>query len=75
MAKQFIEVLAQHNPDGSTKPLSIKWVNGRVFSIDRILDVRKAAALKAGGLGMRYTVRIMGKQVYLFDEEGKWFID
>lgn len=72
--KNFIGVLAFHNPDGTAKPLSIKWHDGREYGIDRIIDVRKAASLKAGGVGMRYTVRIMGKQVYLFDEEGKWFI-
>lgn len=75
MGKQFLEVLAQHNPDGSIKPLSIRWTDGRIYPIDRIMDVRQAAALKTGGVGMRYTCKIHGKQVYLFDEEGKWFID
>jgi len=74
MAKQYIAVTAQHNPDGTTKPLSIRW-RGRVYSVDRIMDVRQAASLKAGGCGIRYTCRIHGKQVYLFDEEGKWFIE
>jgi hypothetical protein len=32
-------------------------------------------SLKGGGLGIRYTCRIRGKQVYLFDEEGKWFVE
>nr|WP_092070493.1 hypothetical protein [Dendrosporobacter quercicolus]NSL48269.1 hypothetical protein [Dendrosporobacter quercicolus DSM 1736]SDM11251.1 hypothetical protein SAMN04488502_102202 [Dendrosporobacter quercicolus] len=75
MAKQYIAVTAQHNPDGTTKPLSIRWRDGRVYSVDRIMDVRQAASLKAGGCGIRYTCRIHGKQVYLFDEEGKWFIE
>lgn len=75
MAKQYIEVLAQHNPDGTAKPISIKWIDGRVFSVDRVLDAKNAPALRSGGLGMRYTVRIHGKEVYLFDEDGKWFID
>lgn len=72
---KFIGVLAFHNPDGSIKPLRIKWHDGREYMVDRVIDVRQAAALKTGGCGMRYTVQIMGKQVYLFDEEGKWFID
>jgi len=30
--------------------------------------------LKAGGMGIRYTCRICNKQVYLFNDEGKWFM-
>lgn len=72
--KTFISVTAEHNPDGKIKPLSIKW-DGRTYQIDRILDVRQAASLKTGGCGIRYTCRICGKEVYLFDDEGKWFIE
>ena len=43
--------------------------------IDRVLDVRRAASLKAGGMGIRYTVRINGKQSYLFYEEPRWFVE
>ncbi|WP_243134814.1 hypothetical protein [Acetobacterium wieringae] len=50
----------------------------------KILDVRPAAALKAGGQGDRYTVQINGHQSYLFFERspnisgtnlGKWFVE
>lgn len=75
MAKVFLNVTAEHNAFGITKPISIKWEDGRVFSIDRILDVRQAAALKAGGCGMRYRCRVMGKEIDLFCEEDKWYID
>lgn len=75
MAKIFVEITARHNTDGSVRPLSLKWEDGRVFEIDRVLDVRMAPALKAGGCGIRYTCRICGKQVYLWDELGRWFIE
>jgi len=75
MSKEFIAVTAEHGPDGHIRPLSIKWTNGRVYNIDRVLDVRQAASLKNGGQGTRYTCRICGKEVYLFCDEGKWFID
>ena len=51
------------------------WEDGRKFPIDRVMDVRQAASLKAGGQGMRYTCRIAGKEVYLFCDEGKWFLE
>ena len=77
--KIFVEVTAQHDVNGNTHPLSLKWEDGRTFPIDKVLDVRKAASLKkyggGGGLGMRYTCRICGKQVYIWDEEGKWFVE
>lgn len=73
--KVYVKVIAEHAPDGSCKPLSIELEDGRVFEIDRVLDRRKAAALKAGGWGMRYTCRIMGQETYLFDEDGRWFVE
>ncbi|MBP2643723.1 MAG: hypothetical protein H6Q67_1610, partial [Firmicutes bacterium] len=68
-------VTARHNVDGTIRPLSLKWEDGRIFEIDRLIDVRRAASLKGGGLGIRYTCKIMGKQVYLFEDEGKWFLE
>jgi len=35
----------------------------------------QAASLKAGGQGMRYTCRIAGKQVFLFCDDGRWFVE
>jgi hypothetical protein len=75
MRKVFVTVLSEHAPDGRCKPISITWEDGKVYEIDRILDVRQAASLKAGGTGIRYTCRIRGKETYLFDDEGKWFVE
>ena len=75
MSKVFVEVTAKHDLNGSIRPLTIIWEDGRVFEVDRLLDVRQAPSLKSGGLGIRYTCRICNKEVYLFDDEGKWFIE
>lgn len=75
MAKTFVTVTATHNPDGTVKPLAIRWVDDRVFEIDRILDVRPAPSLRGGGHGIRYTCRIRGKEFFLFDELGRWFVE
>lgn len=75
MRKTFVKVKVQHEPDGSLKPLAITWEDGRIFEIDRLLDIRQAASLKSGGTGIRYTVRIRDNKYYLFDDEGKWFIE
>jgi len=70
-----LEVNAKFELDGSIRPTSIVWDDGRVFTVDRVLDVRRAASLRAGGVGMRYTCRICGKVVKLFNEENKWFME
>ncbi|MBQ8919869.1 MAG: hypothetical protein IJ056_07175 [Acidaminococcaceae bacterium] len=70
-----IEVNADFTLDGTIRPNYIRWEDGRTFAIDRILDVRRAASLKAGGVGTRYICKICGKQVTLWNEEGKWFME
>lgn len=68
-------VNADFDLDGNIRPRAITWEDGRVFEIDRVLDVRLAPAMIAGGLGMRYLCRIRGKVVKLFNDEGKWFME
>ena len=75
MAKIFVKVFAEHDENGKTKPLALTWTDGKQYGIDRVTDVRLAPSLKGGGLGMRYTVRIGGKEVYLFEDEGRWFLE
>lgn len=74
MEKKFIKVIAEHHIDGAIRPISIDW-DGRKLSIDKISDIRQAASLKVGGQGIRYTCRIYGKEIYLFCDDGAWFIE
>lgn len=73
--KVYVEVIAKFDINGNIIPLSIKWETGRIFEIDKILDKRRAASLKAGGQGIRYTCKIAGKETYLFYEEPRWFVE
>lgn len=75
MRKVYVKVIAEFNLEGNITPLWILWEDGRKFPIERVLDVRRAASLKAGGVGLRYTCRIQGKEVYLFYEEPAWFME
>ena len=83
-AKVYVAVIASFSEDGNLFPRRLSWEDGREFIIEKILDVRPAAALKAGGQGDRYTVQINGHQSYLFFERspnisgtnlGKWFVE
>ena len=71
----YVKVVVEVSPEGRVRPLSVEWEDGRRFEVDRLLDVRRAASTKAGGQGMRYTVRILGRETYLFEDEGCWFVE
>ena len=75
--KVFVSVTVRHELDGSMTPLSIAWEDGRVFEVDRVVDVCRAASLKVGGMGWRYTVRVQGKETYLYYDlcDKLWFVE
>ena len=73
--KVYVRVRSETDADGNVIPTHIIWQDDRVFPIDRVLDVRRCASTKAGGLGLRYTVRIAGAQKYLFYEDPRWFVE
>ena len=73
--RAYVKVVVEYDADGHIRPLTVEWEDGRRFEVDRLLDVRRAAATKAGGQGIRYTVRILGRETYLFEDEGRWFVE
>ena len=73
--KKYVDMIVHYLPDGTIKPMAVWWAEGKVYEIDRILDMRPAASLKAGGAGIRYTCQIMGKQTYIWLEENRWFVE
>ncbi len=82
--KVYIEVVVYFDEEGRMIPKMLIWEDGRKYTIDRIIDIRQAAAMKAGGQGDRYTVIINGQQSHLFFERatnlsghiiGRWFVE
>lgn len=73
--KQRVAVVALHTKEGIITPLFIVWDNHVKYPIDRILKKQKAASLKSGGFGIRYTVRIANQVRYLYYENPGWFIE
>ena len=74
-AKRYVGVVAHHDADGLVMPMSIEWDDGRKFNIDEGKDIRRAASLKTGGDGIRYTIRIGSNITYLFFEDPRWFVE
>lgn len=75
MRKVYVDVTLKQDKYGNIIPLTVTWEDGHKFEIDRVLDVRRAAAMKVGGAGLRYTVRILGKETYLFNDGERWFVE
>ena len=77
--KVYVDVNEIQLKDGRLFPLSFIWEDGDRYEINRISDVRRAASLKAGGTGIRYTVRVRQKETFMFLEEDgethKWFME
>jgi len=74
--KIYVDVNVRFFKDGKVRPLSITWRNGVTYEIDRVKEVRRAASLVAGGIGMRYTCVICGRESHLFYEDNnKWFVE
>lgn len=73
--KRYVDMIVRYFPDGTITPLAIRWAPGELYEIDKVLDVRPAASLKAGGAGIRYTCRIQGHEKYLWLEENRWFVE
>ena len=77
--KVYVEVNIDHMADGTISPRSLVWEDGQRYSVDKVIDIRPAASLKAGGVGLRYTVKIRNREVFLFLEEDhgvdRWFME
>ena len=82
--KVYVSVNVEFTESGIMLPRVITWEDGRKFDIDRVTDIRQAAAMKAGGQGDRYTIIVNGRQSYLFFERsanlsgsnlGRWFVE
>ena len=73
--KRYVVVEARFDEGGGMRPLCVVWEDGRRFSVVRVMEVRRAASLKAGGTGLRYRCLIGGRDRYLFFEDPRWFVE
>lgn len=72
--KRYVNVIVEVDKFGDLTPLYLRWENGELFKIDKIMQKRQATS-KVGGNGMLYVVMIHGKQRNLFYEINRWFIE
>ena len=80
MVKQYIPVILYVDETGRTVPKQFKPLHyNEWIKITKVKDVRRMASLRVGGVGVRHTCVIdyqgETRELYLFDECGKWFIE
>lgn len=73
--KTYVDVIANIDEDGTIRPLSIAWRDGRTFVIDEVNEVARRASERVGGAGIRYLVSINGRQKFLYFEKPRWFVE
>lgn len=74
MRKEFVNVIVFYQKDGRVLPRAIQF-RDEWYEIDKVLDRKPGVSLKVGGVGMRYTIQIGGQVTYLFEEDGRWFVE
>ncbi|WP_195509692.1 hypothetical protein [Coprococcus comes] len=52
--KVYVPVNLDVDAEGNIRPRLIRWIDGRVYEIDRLKHKCRAASTKVGGCGIRY---------------------
>lgn len=74
--KVYVDVLAEFKKDGLLIPKQITWEDGRKYEISRVVDIKRMASTKAGGVGERYLCVVNNKRVSLYYEDNNmWFME
>ena len=75
-SKIYVDVNATFSKDGRLIPRSFIWTDGHMYEIQKVKDVCRAASRKAGGVGIRYTCIIDGRESHLYYEDNNmWFVE
>ena len=73
--KKYVPVVVRFDTNGKLRPLVVEFDEEHRYSVDKVLDIRRAACQSVGGVGDRYTCRINGQVTYLRFEKGSWFVE
>lgn len=72
--KRYVEVVVRFYPDGKMEPRSFVW-QSQTFEVDRVLEVRREVSEIAGEMGIRYICRVLGRQLSLWFQNDRWFVE
>ena len=72
--KVFVNALVLHSKDAGKIPRAIDF-EGTTYKIDRLTGRKRAASMKVGGTGIRYSIEIGGKNTYLYEDGDDWYVE
>lgn len=76
--KVYVRVWSETSPEGKVTPLSLEWINGQRFQIDKVLECRQAVpkGVDISDTSIRYTIMLYGQRRLLYREEktNRWFV-
>ncbi len=72
MKKAYVGVRCQTDTDGNIRPLKIRWADGRVWDVDRVIHTCQSPDCSYSGI--RYTVLIDGMEKYVYHEQRRWYV-
>jgi hypothetical protein len=71
-----IRVNGESYGSGIVFPATVIWPDGRVFRVEGIDSAQERARFATGGIGVRFSCRIGGKQrVVGYEKKGDWFLE
>ena len=73
--KQYVEVVATHHIDGSTRPQKIVFAAGPVYEIEEGREAGRGKAFTTGEIARRFAVKNRGKETWLYEDGGRWFVE
>ncbi len=73
--RKNVTIIAKMHKDSFIIPLSLVWDDEKTYQIDKVLDIKKKASLKGGGMGTRYTCKISNQEKYIWLDGFVWFVE
>ena len=73
--RKNVTMIAKMDEFGMVTPQTLIWSDGSKYQIDKVVDIRKKASLKGGGMGLRYTCIIKKQEKYIWLDEYTWFVE
>ena len=72
---KFLTITLSVSPDGRIIPRYFVWDDGRVFFVQRVLNVFKVPSLLFSECCFRYDCVILDKIVSIYNGGGQWFLN
>ena len=69
---EYVNMEVEFTKDGAVIPKRIRWKDGRIWNIDRV--IHSCQSINNKYKGIRYTVLIAGAEKYIYSDNGRWYV-